>query len=109
MSNALWLGILVGLAIGVFAPEWAKIVVFLFALLFSDLVQTVLHRVHSAHGTSVRSAHFAVPPELIGAAGLVLGLWAWHYARKRGLQHLGRAELRSRWTAVRGISRWGWK
>jgi hypothetical protein len=116
MSNALWFGILVGLAVGLFAPEWLKIVVFLVALLLSDLVQTVVHRVHRAHGVSVHgvhsasvhSYHFAVSPLSIGVVGLAFGLWAWHYARKRGLQHLGRAELRARWTAARGISRWGW-
>jgi hypothetical protein len=45
---------------------------------------------------------------LIGLIGVGFGLWAWHYARKRGLQHLGQSELKTRWNNVRGISRWGW-
>jgi hypothetical protein len=48
------------------------------------------------------------PSWLIAAGGVFFGLWAWHYARKRGLQHLGAAELNSRWTNVRDVSKWGW-
>ena len=100
MSNALWIGVLVGVPVGAFAPEWAKIVLFLIALIFSDLIHGVFHNVHNVH--------FAVPLWLIGVVGVAFGLWSWHYARRRGLQHLGQAELRTRWTAVRGTSRWGW-
>jgi hypothetical protein len=100
MSNALWVGLLVGVPVGAFAPGWAKIVVFLIALLFSDLVGGVSHNIHNIH--------FVVPLWLIGVGGVAFGLWSWHYARKRGLQHLGQAELRNRWTTVRGTSKWGW-
>ena len=106
MSNALWVGILVGVPIGAFAPQWVKIPVFLIALLLSGLIHGASHNVHNA--TNLHNVHFAVPPWLIGLAGVAFGLWAWHYARKRGLQHLGQAELRTRWAAVRGSSRWGW-
>lgn len=120
MSHALWVGLLIGIPVGTFAPEWAKIGGFVIALLLSDLVQKVVHsvtahsasvhRIHSVglHSASVQSAHFALPPWFIGALGLAFGIWSWHFARKRGLQHLGRAELRTRWTAARGISKWGW-
>ncbi len=106
MSNALWLGILVGVPLGAFAPEWVKIVVFVIALLLSDLLHEATHNVHNV--ANLHNAHFAVPPWLIGVIGLGFGLWAWHYARKRGLQNLGKAELNTRWNNVRGISRWGW-
>jgi hypothetical protein len=109
MSNALWFGILVGVLVGTFAPEWARIVVFLIALVLSDLAYQAskgIHNIRNVH--NVHNVHFVVSPELIGVVGIVVGLWAWHYARRRGLQHLGRAELNTRWTAVRGISRWGW-
>ncbi len=106
MSNALWVGILVGVPVGTFAPEWARIVIFLIALLLSDLIHGASHNVHNV--ANLHNVHFAVPPWLIGLVGLAFGLWAWHYARRRGLQHLGQAELRTRWTAVRGTSRWGW-
>jgi hypothetical protein len=106
MSNALWVGVLVGVPVGAFAPEWAKIVVFLIALLLSDLAHGASRNLHNVH--NVHNVHFMVPLWLIGVAGLAFGLWAWHYARKRGLGHLGQAELRTRWAAVRGSSRWGW-
>lgn len=103
MSNALWVGLLIGILAGVFAPVWVKFGIFLVALLASGLVTKASHSVHSAHG-----AHLAMPPWLIGVAGLAFGLCSWHFARKRGLQHLGQAELRTRWRNVRGISKWGW-
>jgi len=103
MSNMLWLGILLGVLVGTFAPQLVKIAVFLIALLLSDLIHGVSHGVHN-----VSNLHFAMPLWLIGVAGLGVGLWAWHYARKRGLEQLGEAELKTRWTNVRGISKWGW-
>lgn len=106
ISNALWIGMLVGVLVGNFAPGWVKIGAFLVAVVGSDLVQKASHRVHGA--PNLNSVHFALPPWLIGAAGVAFGLWAFHFARKRGLQHLGQAELRNRWTNVRRVSKWGW-
>jgi len=100
MSNAFWVGVLLGVPFGAFAPGWTKPVVFLIALVLADLVHGASHNIHNLH--------FVVPPWLIGLAGVLFGLWAWHYARKRGLQQLGRAELNNRWNLTRGISRWGW-
>jgi len=101
MSNALWLGILIGVPVGAFAPGWLKPIVWVVALVLSDLV-------HTQNVQNVQGLHFAIPPWLIGLLGVLFGLWSWHYARKRGLQHLGQAELRTRWAAARGISKWGW-
>ena len=106
MYNALWVGILIGVPLGTFAPEWLKIIVFVIALVLSDLINGISGNVHNV--ANLHNVHFAVPPWLIGIIGVAFGLWAWHYARMRGLQHLGQAELRNRWTNVRGISRWGW-
>jgi len=106
MSNALWLGVLAGVVLGSFAPEWVRIVVFIIALLLSDLTHEASRNVYNV--TNFHNYHFEVPPLLIGLAGLAFGLWAWHYARRRGLQHLGEYELRTRWTNVRGSSKWGW-
>jgi hypothetical protein len=100
MYNLLWVGLLIGVPVGAFAPGWVKPIVFVIALVLSDLVRTTSH--------NGRSVHFAVSPVLIGAIGVGFGLWALHWARRRGLQQLGRAELNTRWNAVRGISRWGW-
>ena len=109
MLNTLCICLLVGILVGAFAPEWAKIGVFLVALVGSDLVQKASHSVHSAHGVhNVNGLDSAMSPWLIGVAGLAFGLWSWHFARKRGLDHLGKAELRTRWANVRRISKWGW-
>jgi hypothetical protein len=103
MSHALWVGVLIGVPVGAFAPQWVKIVVFLIVLLLSEVVRGASHGVGN-----LSHVHFVWPPWLIGVIGVVIGLSAFHYARRRGLAHLGQAELRSRWTTVRGISRWGW-
>lgn len=100
MSHALWVGILIGVPVGAFAPQWIKIAVFLIVLLLSEVVHGVSH--------GVSSIHFVWPPWLIGVIGVAIGLLALHFARRRGLEHLGQAELRNRWNTVRGISRWGW-
>jgi len=100
VSNSLWFGILIGILVGTFAPGGVKIVVFIIMILLSDVVHGTSHDFHNIH--------FVVPPWLIGLAGLIFGLWAFHFARRRGLQHLGQAELQNRWTSARGISKWGW-
>lgn len=88
---------------------WVKFGVFLVALLTSGLVTKASHSVHSAHGIhNVVDVHPSMSPWLIGVAGLAFGLYSWHFARKRGLQHLSEAELSARWRNVRGISKWGW-
>jgi hypothetical protein len=104
MPNAFWIGILIGVPVGAFAPGWLKPIVFVIALLLSDLVYTSSRNIQH----NIQHTHFAVPLWLIGLIGVGFGLWAWHYARKRGLQQLGKAELNTRWNNVRGISRWGW-
>ena len=98
MINTLWVAVLVGVLIGAFAPEWIKFSAAVVAVVLSGL----LVRVTAHH------ARFVVSPWLIAVSGVVFGLWSWHYARRRGLQHLGEFELRNRWTNARTISSWGW-
>lgn len=98
-----WFGVLAGMAVIVIMPLWVKIAAFITAVVFSGLVmrlRTLPHHHLQFHPT--------VPGWLWAVGGVGFGLWAWHYARKRGLQHLGEQELRNRWTIVRGISKWGW-
>jgi hypothetical protein len=45
----------------------------------------------------------AEPALIVGAIALVIGPY---FGRIRGLRHLGEAEFRTRWTNVRGVSRW---
>jgi hypothetical protein len=104
--NVLWIGVLIGVPVGAFAPGWVKPIVFAAAVVLSDLARTTSRNVRNVH--NINNVHFIWPPWLIGLIGLILALWSWHYARMRGLQHLGRAELRARWNTIRGVSRWGW-
>lgn len=71
-------------------PDLALIVLFIVALLASDLL----------HG-HFTSAELLVL--LLAVVGLVIGLWI---GRRRGLQQLGAAEFATRWRNVLGISRW---
>lgn len=103
MFTTICLGIWIGVLVGTFLPEWIRIVVFLITFWLSDLVHSASHDVSYFH-----SLHYAVPPWLIGIVGVLVGMWAWHSARRRGLAHLGQSELNTRWTNVRRISKWGW-
>ena len=97
--NMLWVGFRTGMVLSALAPGWVKGITTVVALLLSGL----LVREHPPH-----HLYLVVPPWLIVLAGVGFGLWSWHHARLRGLQHLGAAELRDRWARVRGISKWGW-
>lgn len=98
-----WLGILAGMVVAAFAPGWMKAIVFIAAVVFSGLLVRI-----PAHPQGIAHLHLTVPPLVIVIGSLAFGAFAWHYARLRGLQHLGSAELRTRWANVRNISKWGW-
>ena len=102
MHNEFWLGVLIGVPVGAFAWGWLKPLVFVVALVLADVVPTT-----SAKHT-IEHVHYKVPPALIGLIAVLFGLWSWHYARKQGLKNLGAAELKTRWTNVKGVSKWGW-
>ena len=96
--NMFWVGVLAGMVVSAIAPGWVKAIVTVVAVMFSGLLMRFHQRGH---------VHLTVSPYLIGIAGVVFGLWAWHYARLRGLKHLGESEMRTRWDRVRDESRWG--
>ena len=102
MSTTLWLGIWIGVLIGSFAGGGIRLAVFLISLLLWE-VHTVTHAIGG-----IGHVHFTVPPVVIGIAGVAVGLLMFHFARLRGLAHLGQYELNTRWTNVRRISKWGW-
>lgn len=103
--HILWLGVLGAMVVSAIAPGWIKAIVFVAALMFSGLL--VRLPVHP-HGHLHLTFAPRVYPTLIALAAVGFGIWSWHSARKRGLKHLGDAELRDRWSRVRGISKWGW-
>jgi len=98
--HVFWLGVLAGMAVAVVAPGWLKAITAGVAVLLSGLLVNL-----PTHGHD--HFHAKVSPWLIAVGGVGFGLWAWHYARKRGLLHLGQSELNTRWERVREESKWG--
>jgi hypothetical protein len=94
-SHAFWYGILLACLIAWILPDLALIVLFAVALFASGLFQSTIGH---AHSTSMGALMLIL---------LVLGLLGGVFlGRRRGLQHLGQAEFRTRWRNVLGISRW---
>jgi hypothetical protein len=89
-NHVFWTGVALALLVSFFLPMWLRGILFVVALLASDL----LH----GHFTSAELLTL-----LLAVAGLVIGLWI---GRSRGLRLLGEAEFRTRWRNVLGISRW---
>jgi hypothetical protein len=98
--NMLWVGVLAGMVVCA-GPGWLKAITFITAVVFSGLLMRL-----PAHGHG--HFHMTASPWLLAIGGVGFGVWSWHYARKRGLEHLGAYELRTRWTNARKISKWGW-
>jgi hypothetical protein len=99
--NMFWTGVLVAMVVSAFVPGWVKGIIFVVAVFLSGVL--VRLHAHTPHHLT-----FVVPEWLIALAGVSFGVFAWHYARLRGLQQLGSAELRTRWGNVRRVSKWGW-
>ena len=115
MLNMFWVGVLAGVLIGDFAFEWLKIITAIAAFLLSGILVRAEHEraVHvrpHGHGHAQQTTHLHVvlSPWLIAIAAVLFAGFSWHYARKRGLQHLAQAELNTRWTNVKKVSSWGW-
>jgi len=102
MSTWLWAGIMLGIIVGSWFPSWLRPVIFVLALVLWDV-----HRVTNVVG-GASHLHYTMSPVVIGVIGVIVALFALHLGRKRGLGHLGQAELGTRWTNVRKISKWGW-
>ena len=113
MSTSLWIGLLLGILVSSFAPGLIKWGIFVVALVVSGLAAKAMHIGHSArgaigtHGVPVINVN-GVVLWLIAIAGVGFGVYQIHAARRRGLVHLGVAELNTRWANVRKISKWGW-
>jgi uncharacterized membrane protein (Fun14 family) len=85
-------GILVGLIVGWFLPEWVRVIVLVVALTGMGILQ------------AAGRAHFpAVPCLALALAALIFGLW---HGRYRGLRHLGESDYRGRVRNVKSVSRW---
>jgi hypothetical protein len=92
-SHMFWIGVLFALTFAYLLPAWLTGLLFVVALFASHVLPSVAHHAHSS----------TVPYLIVGVIALVVGLY---FGRVRGLRHLGEAEFRTRWTNVRGVSRW---
>ena len=97
-SHSFWLGVLIGLLVGLLAWDWLGWLGVLIALVALGAFHVVTH-VHG-HGIHISAGNlFWV---FVFALGGVTGLY---FGRQRGLRHLGEHEYRTRWTNVRNVSR----
>ena len=92
-NHVFWYGVLLACLIVWILPGWAGAILFVIALVASDVLR-------SGHG-HVKSSDVLILLFLL--IGLVVGLWI---GRRRGIRLLGEAEFRTRWRNVQGISRW---
>ena len=100
-SHAFWYGVLLALLVAWILPGWVAGLLFVIALLASNLLSNLL-RSSGGHAHSF-SASSSVPYLIVAVIALVGGLIL---GRIRGLRQLGQAEYRTRFRNVRGISRW---
>ncbi|MGO9162937.1 MAG: hypothetical protein ACLP7J_19960 [Streptosporangiaceae bacterium] len=101
MSHDLWLGLFIGLLLGFIGWSWLR----LGLLLLAGIVLADQYHWFSktSSGVHLHSSGITVLWIVVVVIALLIGL---SWGRLRGLQHLGRAEMTTRWTNVRGVSRW---
>jgi hypothetical protein len=108
-------GILLGMAVIYFPfPGWVRLITLVAGIVLSRLLfrwpfhgHAKVHG-HALPGVHVHAAGLGKYPVLIAIIAVVFAIWAWHYARKRGLIHLAAANLNTQWATVRSVSKWGW-
>jgi hypothetical protein len=95
-----WIGLLIGLLVGLLAWDWLGWLGVLIALVGLGALHVVT-KVHGhGHGIHVSAGN------LFWAVVFILGcLTGLYFGRQRGLRHLGEAEYRTRWANVRNVSR----
>jgi len=95
-SHAFWYGVLLALLIAWILPGWAAGVLFVIALLASDLLQSLVGHTHSSSSSNMLLL-------IVVVIALLAGLY---FGRIRGLRQLGESDFRTRLRNVRIISRW---
>jgi fatty acid desaturase len=101
-SHAFWYGVLLALFVSWFFPGWARVVLFVIALLALHVIQSLIGHAgsHSSSGSSSALILLLIVVGLVAlVGGLVLG-------RMRGLRQLGVSEYQTRFERVRDISSW---
>jgi hypothetical protein len=100
-KNYLWLGLLLGSLAGYIGWWWLR----LGLLVVSGVTVAGQYNLFSTtrSGVHIHPSGATVIWLILIVIALLIGL---RYGRLRGLQHLGSAELTSRWRTVRGVSRW---
>ena len=96
-----WMGLLIGLLIGLLAWDWLAWLGVIVALVMLGAFHVVSKtNIHGVPGTHVSMGGlFWLLVLVVGAIGGVI------YGRIRGLRHLGEAEFRTRMTNVKKVSR----
>jgi hypothetical protein len=101
-SHAFWVGVLLALLVAWVLPGWARIALFVIALLALHILQSIIGHAHSS-SSSVPSTVLLLLLTVVGVLALIVGLIV---GRNRGLRQLGEAEFRTRLINVRKVSRW---
>lgn len=94
-GHMLWVGVLIGLGIGLIPviPWLIKVALLVIAFLGAGVV-------HVTSGGHVSPS--IAPWVLVAAVGVIAGLF---FGRARGLTHLGQADFQTRMKAIRNVSR----
>ncbi|HTP15226.1 MAG TPA: hypothetical protein VMK13_05260 [Streptosporangiaceae bacterium] len=87
------IGLLVGMAAGVIAPGWLKVLIVLFDVVALGWIYGILAYSHTA-------TKLWVP---VAVVFLLIGLF---FGIRRGLRHLGDTEFHTRLHNIRGLHRW---
>src|SRR5262249_1888730 len=97
-SHMFWIGLLIGLLVGLLAWDWLGWLGVLIAL----VALGAFHVVTNVHGHGI---HISAGDLFWGLVFALGGLTGLYFGRQRGLRHLGEAEYRTRWGNVRRVSR----
>lgn len=99
-SRAFWYGVLLALLVAWILPGWAAGVLFVIALLASDVLGSLIGRAGSSSSSSFSPSLLYLIVAVIALAGGLM------WGRRRGLRQLGESDYRTRLRSIRGISRW---
>jgi hypothetical protein len=92
-----WIGLLIGLLVGLLAWDWLGWL----GVLIAVVALGALHLVTKGHGHGIHVSAGSLFWVLVFVVGALTGLY---FGRQRGLRHLGEHEYRTRSGYIRNIS-----